>query len=237
MNVIVNQCLWTRNTDGHHPTGWWLFSCPDTPGGRMSESRPNPITNAESLRVLAGRWKQIEDMVPDGNPKGGASFGRPDSAVPSASLIAITQDIDRFARFHAQVLLDETTWKPTGRGTWSLLHDLAARIGHFTNGDDAQLAWAFADELDELNARALNAIRPDGTAWVDVGHHCNVPGCGGRYKVRINRDRGHVPGWRPRAMCFSVDANGGEHMNMSHALDGMILAAFPDTALPDEVAA
>src|SRR5690606_34625310 len=112
---------------------------------------------------------------------------------PSAHLMSTSVDIDRFAKFHAKCLVEESDWRPSGTDSAALLEGLASRIGHFTNGDDALLAWDFSDELDGLLARSKAALLPDGHVWYEVGHHCHETGCAGRMKVRVNRDNGFNP--------------------------------------------
>lgn len=210
------------------------------PGGQMSDERPNPLEQIEHLRGNRKRDKErragliidylaIENMIALGDSGSGGQHGRSvGDKAPAAHLIAVSQDIDAFAKFHARCLVDETAWMPRGIDTPRLLDGIASRIGHFTNGDDARLAWGFADELHDIAERAHNAANPDGSAWVDVGHQCTMPECAGRYRVKINRDNGATFGWRPQAVCFTVDENGLDHMHADHAVDGLLLAATAD---------
>jgi len=209
------------------------------PGGSMSDERPEYGTQIERLRGnrkhgderrdgLIANWRTIEKMIAQGSPTGGETFGAPGSTVPSATLMSLSLDIDRFAHFHARCLSDEGAWVPRGIDTPNLLDGLATRIGHFINSDDARLAWDFHDELEQLEDMSHKAVNPDGIVWAEVGHRCTMTECNGRYKVQINRDNGHTAGWRPIAVCFTVDQDGREHMNREHAVDGLLLAATAD---------
>lgn len=191
----------------------------------MSDARPNPIEAANQLRRLARNWTTIEHMIADGASSDNGPVSGYTSTVPAAALMSLSNDIDRFTRFHARCLADEGNWTPRALDTPTLLDGLASRIGHFTNNEDARLAWDFTDELDTLADRAHNAVNPDGRAWSETGHHCLEPDCAGRYLVRINRDNGHTPGWRPLAVCFTTDDLGIDHMTPGHSVDALLVAA------------
>lgn len=185
----------------------------------MSE-RPNPLVLAGTLRSLAECWTELDGEL---NRKGGpsSSSGASEFGAPlDLSVLDAKRAIETFARQHAHMLMDEADdWEPVNAHPPALLEALAMRIGHFTHHADAQVAFAFEDEVRELSESSWGVARPDGKALIPIGT-CGMDGCAGKLRVLIDRDKPMDPEslrlWRPVARC---------NVDRGHVIDARIYAA------------
>ena len=176
----------------------------------MTENRPNAIALAETLRGLGECWDVLDAEL--GRHDGKASRGGAKSKPPLAlEVLDAKRAIDGLAFTYAHMLMEDTDWEPPrGADTPALLDALAYRIGHFTHGDSAQVAYEFADDVERVWREASSVAFPSGRARIPVGP-CLEAECDGRMMVAIDRDRPlderALALWQPTAVCDQESAH------------------------------
>lgn len=184
----------------------------------MTSNRPNPIQAADMLRSLIEAWKELDSELT--RIDGKASRGKTESKAPlNLEALDASRTIDTFARTYCHKLAQDPKWRPRALNTGALIQSIIDRIGHFTHSDDAELAYEFIQDLENVHRHAWAVARPDGKARIPIGH-CFQDGCTGKLRVLIDRDRPLDPSsltmWRPNAKC---DADDG------HVIDARLYAA------------
>ena len=176
----------------------------------MTDSRPNPIALAETLRGLGECWDVLDKSLD--RTSGKASRGSSEGRVPlDLDVLDAKRAIDSLAFTYAKMLMEDTDWEPPrGADTPALLDGLAHRIGHFTNGDSAQAAYEFADDVERVWREVSLVAFPSGRARIPVGP-CLEAECDGRMMVTIDRDRPlderALALWQPTAVCDQESAH------------------------------
>lgn len=119
-----------------------------------------------NIETIAGRWFDLKARLQPqsaGEKVGSrtAPGSRPPIDLHVSSLLA---EIEQWARFHAQVLMDETEYRPQhGTTTRGLLLDVAERYGHFVAQDwrsstDPRTALDFTDWAHEMERKTRGAL-------------------------------------------------------------------------------
>lgn len=176
----------------------------------MTTNRPNPIALSADLNALIECWLELDrELTRKGGPS--SSSGASEHGAPlDLSVLDAKREVDTFAHTYCQMLSEETEWKPSALNTPDLLRGIILRIGHFTEHDDALIAYEFASDLEEVSRSAWRVARPDGMAHIPVGA-CFQEGCKGSVRVTIDRDRpmdaASLATWRPTATCDVNDAH------------------------------
>lgn len=189
----------------------------------------DPLAIADQLARLARDLRTLETRIGGFHRRSreGVRTGAPGSTVPALSGISVTQRADAFAYFHARCLIEESSapFRPRGMGTPAILEALRDHVGFWTEHADQRLALDFADELAEVTAVVRDELEPRALAWVEVGGECSVDGCGGRYRVQVDRDSDLRDDWHPRAECWRRTDH-GDRLTPGHDVDAVELAAY-----------
>ena len=160
----------------------------------MTDARPNPINVIEDL-ALAAKLYPAARALASGQASNGA-LGDFITGTASHDLLDLLNfglleklgAIDTDVHTYAKMLADDSGKQPPGHTTVTLIMWLKRHVGHFTHGDDAQTAHAFADDADRWAKTLEHAADPGGWVPIDLHEECIEDNCNGTYRVAINRD-------------------------------------------------
>lgn len=128
-----------------------------------------------NIETIAGRWFDLKARLhptSSGTKVGSrtAPTSRPPIDLHVSDLLA---EIERWARFHVQVLMDETDYTPQhGITVRGMLLDVAERYGHFVTQDwrsstDPRTALDFTDWAHEMERKTRGVVeRPEGPTYM-----------------------------------------------------------------------
>lgn len=153
------------------------------PGGRMIETTIALEARA-NLEWVAGKWGELRNRLhrSGGDPNAPKVKGSKEPPAPIDLYVSdLLYDIERAARFYAQVLIEESGWEPTTSTMPALLVGVAGQYGHFAVGDDKE-ARDFVDTAHELRRKVEGALSGGERARY-VGP-CPQQGCDGELYAR-----------------------------------------------------
>lgn len=196
----------------------------------MTDSRPNPIALAETLRGLGSLHEALAPYATT-KPRGGASErvassdGTEHAAPGHWTAIAVRADIHNFAHAHAKMLAEDRGVRPQANSTTALLEFAATYPGYFTGHTDPQIAYSIVDEAETLEARANSVLTPNTESHRTPIGPCAESGCDGSYRIHWREGGGtdEARAWkiresRPIAKCSK---------NPEHRVDAMLYASGP----------
>lgn len=192
--------------------------------------RPDPLACIARVQTLARLWVEL-DLMRDYRPpsRGGSGGSRSDGAPVPVNVHAVEgkRRIERFTGEFLEILKRETGWTPEPQAwTPALVLELAQHIGRYTANANAQVAWAFAEELDLTLDAARSCVR---AAWAErdaripIGKKCDEPGCDGVYELRVREsvadadDAARERAFRrsfPQAACSRNSKHRSDHVNL-----------------------
>jgi len=156
----------------------------------VTDNHPSVIAR-NHLLDLATIWPELEAKVARGGGSAGEKVtgSKKEAPIPvDPHVIDTMAEIEAWVVFMVRQLMDEVTvevavpgpvrgtwaepWRPNGITTASLLHQIADRVGHFTEHQDEMLAIAFQDDAKKHAKEALKVARPSGRRTIPLWVRC-----------------------------------------------------------------
>jgi len=158
----------------------------------VSTDRKEQVSSLDArddLTWVADRWHfLVGKLTPGGgNAQGVRVSSCPEPALPiDLNVSDLMREVEDNARFWAQVLMDDTTWAPTTSAMPTLLNEVAARHGHFTEND--RISLEFSDAAHDLREKVRKILDPV-SAPTYLGP-CQAAECIGEIYVSAGKDSG-----------------------------------------------
>lgn len=158
-------------------------------------SRPDPVAVQEDLKAVINLYPAARDLAAGAASSGALGDFTTGGTVSDLSdiinvaLSATLREIASEIYAYAKILTEADRTPPESTGTVALTRWLSQHIGYFTHGDDAQLGWAFADDVKQWRHALEVAADPGGRVPIDTHQPCFEDGCPGTYRIVIDRDK------------------------------------------------
>lgn len=171
----------------------------------MTDSRPNPIALAETLRLIPGAHTilgaELDRPAPPSN-RGGSDPKR----IPLNQLILQARlDIENFTQTYAHMIVEARGWNPPSTDITTLINGIINHIGFFTESADPHLSQDLNEEAEALIRKARDIILGDESHRNRLAP-CRATGCKGRYTLTW-REAGGTDDermWRLRATARTI---------------------------------
>lgn len=187
----------------------------------MTDSRPNPIALAETLRLIPGAHTILGAELDRPAPASSRGNGDPKRVPLNQQILQQRLDITNFAQTYAHMIVEARGWNPPATDIATLIGGIIDHIGFFTEAADKHLGQDLAEEAETIIRRARTVILGDETHRNRIAP-CREQECGGRYTLTW-RDGGGSDNermWRLRATSHVVHCD----RDMAHEIEIRCLA-------------